>query len=336
MRINDLAKRVNVTPRAIRLYEQKGLLKPQRSTGNGYRTYTEHDAWRLQMIASLREIGLGLNQIRKLLDKYDQGDTAEVHHDLEMQRMSMVSKWVELKYAIAMTDELIARLEAKQGLHLEDLFQLAEDFKHQKGHSAWQDKWGFDRIAGDYDQSAPLFAAGPFISAQEYEAVLEFMRQWVAPQRDEAGLDIGTGTGNLAGKLLATGASMHAIDQSKEMLARCRDKFPQLPTKLGNALSLPFLDKQFHFVVTAFAFHHLDEAQQMLALEEMNRVLKPNGRICISGLMFDHNHNPFQARSDKHPSDRSKLLEWFHNHEFITVQHQMNPWVHVIYAVRKN
>jgi predicted site-specific integrase-resolvase len=60
MRINELADRLGITPRAIRLYEQKGLLRPERTPDNGYRSYSEEDSWRLQTIASLREIGLSI------------------------------------------------------------------------------------------------------------------------------------------------------------------------------------------------------------------------------------------------------------------------------------
>jgi putative AdoMet-dependent methyltransferase len=317
------------------------LLKPKRSLENGYRRYSEQDGWRLQTIASLREIGLGLHQIHTVLEKFDQGDSAEVHHYLEIQRMAMVAKWVELKHAISHIDELISRSEAKHGLQLDDLFQLTEQLKHLKQHSTWHDKWDFDRLAHDYDQSAAILAVGAHLTTQEYELTLEFMTQWLAPQLGELGLDVGTGTGNLAGKLLSKGSTMYAIDQSNEMLIRCRAKLPNISTKLGNVLSIPYVDKQFHFVASAFAFHHLEEQQQMLALEEMNRVLKPNGRICISGLMYDYtltpNHPfPFIQQSDKHPIDRSKLIAWFHNHEFITIHHQINEWIHVVYAVRKN
>ncbi|XEC97581.1 methyltransferase domain-containing protein [Paenibacillus tarimensis] len=341
IKINDIAKRLNITPRAIRLYEDKGLLIPGRDAENGYRHYTEQDAWRLQTIASLRDIGLSLDQIGQLLEKLDQGNAADIHHYLEIQRSATASKWVELKHVIVTVDELISRLEAKQRLDLDDLFRLAASLNQIRRSSSWQDKWNFDLLADGYDQSAALYAAGPLISMQEYENTLEFIVQWVAPLDGEQGLDIGTGTGNLAGKLMEKGAAMYAIDQSKEMLSRCRRKLPGLKAKLGNALSVPFFDKQFHFVVSAFTFHHLDEAQQMLALEEMNRVLAPNGRICIAGLMFDHNqthHKRVQpaALSGKHPSDRSKLLEWFRGRQFITVQHQLNEWVHVVYAVRKN
>ncbi|WP_051620655.1 MerR family transcriptional regulator [Paenibacillus sp. UNC451MF] len=61
MKINELAKRLDVTPRAIRFYEEKGLLQPEYEE-NGYRRYTEDDAWRLQTIAAFREIGFGIEE----------------------------------------------------------------------------------------------------------------------------------------------------------------------------------------------------------------------------------------------------------------------------------
>ncbi|MEX1029691.1 MAG: MerR family transcriptional regulator [Paenibacillaceae bacterium] len=337
MRINELAERLGMTPRAIRLYEQKGLLQPERIPDNGYRNYSEEDSWRLQTIASLREIGLSILQIQVMLEKFDQGDSAEVHHYLEIQRMVMVAKWVEMKHAISHIDELISRSETKLGLQLDDLFQLAEQLRQLRQHSTWQDKWGFDRLANDYDQTAAQVAVGGYLTTQEYELTLALMTQWITPLRGEVGLDVGTGTGNLAGRLLSKGSTMYAIDQSNEMLTRCRAKLPYLSTKLGNALSIPYVDKQFHFLATAFAFHHLDEQQLLLALEEMNRVLKPNGRLCISGLMYDHSlssNHPLIEQSDKYPTDQSKLISWLHEHDFITVQHQINEWIHVVYATK--
>lgn len=342
MKINELAKQLNITARAIRLYEKTGLLKPDRDQSNGYRIYSEHDAWQLQTIASLRELGMGLSQIKVLLENLDQGDSAKIHHYLELQRMAMVSKWVEWKYAITILDELINRFEEKQELVIEDLFSLAQSLRHiQDSHSSWQDKWDFDHLAKGYDEDSAGIAAGPFCNELEYRAALDFIEQWIGAQQGEWGLDIGTGTGNLAGLFLPKGVTMHAIDQSNEMLIRCRSKFPTLSAKLGNALSVPYMDNQFDFVVSAFAFHHLNEGQQTIALDEMNRILKPRGRICIAGPMSESALTPLDKTSlssltDKTITIRSDLLEWFRNHSFITVQHQINKWIHVVYAVRKN
>ncbi|MFB9329830.1 methyltransferase domain-containing protein [Paenibacillus aurantiacus] len=302
MNINELAKRLDLTPRAIRLYEAKGLLMPARNPDNDYRVYTERDAWRLQTIAALREIGLSLAHIQKLLLGRDDGDTARIHHELELQRMAMVSKWVEAKSAIAVIDELIRRLERQQDLQLSDLSQLSEQLRQiHKSRDSWKDAWDFDRIAGEYDDDAAYYAAGPLVPVLVYEQALDLIVQWIAPQTGEVGLDIGTGTGNLAARLHGKDAVMHAIDQSAQMLARCRAKHPFIQAKLGNALALPYVQEQFDFIVSAFAFHHLNETQQTLALEEMDRVLKPGGRICLAALMEDHGERPARQPRAEHP-----------------------------------
>lgn len=341
MKINELALKLHMTPRAIRLYESKGLLQPIRGEDNGYRYYTDHDAWRLQTIGSLREIGLSLEQIKALVKKLDEGDAASVHYYLELQRMALYEKWTRWKHVIGTIDELIERFESKQTLALEDLFQLSGDLQQiHESVSTWKDTWEFDRIAARFDGSPALLSSGPSLSQREYETVLDFIVQWVAPKQGEEGLDIGTGTGNLACKLQQGGARMSAIDQSKEMLARCREKFPDIAAKLGNALALPFLDRQFSFVVSAFALHHLDAKQQELALEEIDRVLMPNGRICIAGLMYEDDGlgeaGDKGCSDDKYPTNRTKLLGWFHSRGYITVQHAVNEWIHVVYAVRKH
>ncbi|MBB3109513.1 putative AdoMet-dependent methyltransferase [Paenibacillus phyllosphaerae] len=344
MKINELAQRLRLTPRAIRLYEAKGLLSPSRNTDNGYRSYTESDAWRLQTISSLREMGISIPDIKSLLTNYEQGDAAKIHHELELQRMALASQWVAAKANIAAVDELIHRLEQKQELQLDDLFQLSERLRrNQASRTSWTDAWGFDRIAGDYDADAARYAAGPQISAPEYELALDFIAQWIDPHPGETGLDIGTGTGNLAAQLLARGARIHAIDQSAQMLARCRAKHPEVLTKLGNALSLPFFNAQFDFVASAFAFHHLDEQQQTLALEEMDRVLKQGGRICLAGPMTSGDKPEYKQAGNqpldaprKFPANRQRLLDWFRANGYITVQQQLNEWIHVVYAVRKH
>ena len=69
--------------------------------------------------------------------------------------------------------------------------------------------------------------------------------------------------------------------------------------KLGNFLALPFADQSFDFVVSSFAFHHLGQDQQQLALEEIQRVLKASdtSRICLTDLMFtDSDHRDAYKR----------------------------------------
>lgn len=64
----DLARATGCTPRAIRFYEQQGLLFPAVVSDGGHRRYTREHLETLRLIAGLRELGLSLAEIRGALD----------------------------------------------------------------------------------------------------------------------------------------------------------------------------------------------------------------------------------------------------------------------------
>jgi DNA-binding transcriptional MerR regulator len=64
----DLARATGNTVRAIRFYEEEGLLRPAIVSDGGHRRYTEDDLERLRLISDLRELGLSLCEIRSILD----------------------------------------------------------------------------------------------------------------------------------------------------------------------------------------------------------------------------------------------------------------------------
>jgi DNA-binding transcriptional MerR regulator len=68
----DIARRFGITIKALRLYEDLGLLAPHR-TQNGWRTYNHADCERLHRIVSLRQLGLPLAAIGELLRTDAQG-----------------------------------------------------------------------------------------------------------------------------------------------------------------------------------------------------------------------------------------------------------------------
>jgi DNA-binding transcriptional MerR regulator len=73
--ITELAKEFDVTPRAIRFYEDVGLLQPARSGRN--RVYTHRDRTRLKLTLRGKRLGLSLSEIKELVEMYESpADTA--------------------------------------------------------------------------------------------------------------------------------------------------------------------------------------------------------------------------------------------------------------------
>ncbi len=66
--ISELAREFSVTPRALRFYEDKGLLSPTRDGLN--RVYSSSDRARLKLILQGKSVGFSLSDIREMLDLY--------------------------------------------------------------------------------------------------------------------------------------------------------------------------------------------------------------------------------------------------------------------------
>ena len=105
--ITELCKEFGITLRALRFYEDKGLLAPRRI--NGARVYTRRDRARLALILRAKSIGSSLADIKRYLDLYG------THGEGRVQKLS---------YVIERTDKEIAELEKKRGQIDEILAEL--------------------------------------------------------------------------------------------------------------------------------------------------------------------------------------------------------------------
>jgi len=68
MTIGQAARRTGLSPKAIRIYEAKGLLEAADRTPSGYRTYTEDDLAVLRFIRQAKSLDLRLDEIRDVIE----------------------------------------------------------------------------------------------------------------------------------------------------------------------------------------------------------------------------------------------------------------------------
>jgi ubiquinone/menaquinone biosynthesis C-methylase UbiE len=125
----------------------------------------------------------------------------------------------------------------------------------------------FDRAAELYDRVRPGFA----------ESALE----WVLPVGARRVLDLGAGTGKLTEALVARGLDVVAIDPAPNMLARLRDKLPDVDARVATSEATGLPDGDVDAVVVGSAFHWFARPG---AEREMARVLRPGG---VVGLLWN-------------------------------------------------
>lgn len=126
--ITELAREFDITPRAIRFYEDQGILSPAREGAGGRnRVYTPRDRTRLKLTLRGKRIGLSLSEIKSLVDMYESPkDTAAQMHrflgvlaqhretleqqreDIEMSLSEIASHEEECRRLLAATGEAAA------------------------------------------------------------------------------------------------------------------------------------------------------------------------------------------------------------------------------------
>ena len=114
--IGELCDEFSVTPRAIRFYEDQGLIAPERQGQN--RVYSRRDRARLAWILRGKRVGLSLNDIKELLDLYDVGDGRKTQRLMTVERCQaqadkLAAQRIDIDATITELNQFIALVKAQ-------------------------------------------------------------------------------------------------------------------------------------------------------------------------------------------------------------------------------
>lgn len=191
--VKQLSKLAGVTPRTLHHYDEIGLLKPSRVGQNGYRYYGEESTLRLQQILFYRELGLPLDDIKKIIGRRD----FDVMSALRSHREALQKQVVRLNRLIHTVDITINHLkgqtimsdkaffegfsEEEQERHAAEAEELygAENVRASmnkwKAYSAEEKKRIMEEGSKNYTDMIAVMPKGP--GSTEAQAIVERWRQ---------------------------------------------------------------------------------------------------------------------------------------------------------------
>jgi DNA-binding transcriptional MerR regulator len=180
----ETAKALGVTVRALRVYEQRGLVRPLRSQA-GWRAYGPEALTRLHQVLTLKCLGLSLAKIAVLIS----GRLSRLDAVLELQEQMLARRWEEAGRGLELVRSARARIARGEALSLDDLTTLTRETTMKDQAPDWAKKMQpmIDKHMSAEDKAAMAAKAGAF----DQESVSAEWDELIAKAKSLIGSDPG-------------------------------------------------------------------------------------------------------------------------------------------------
>ncbi|HBV96015.1 MAG: MerR family transcriptional regulator [Peptococcaceae bacterium BICA1-7] len=144
--VQKLGRLAGISARTLRYYDEIDLLKPARVSSSGYRIYGQAEVDRLQQILFYRELGIGLESIKKIVT----GPSFDGAKALREHREQLLDKRKQLDLLITNVEKTIALTEGRMTMTDKEKFEgfkqkMIEDNEKKYGKEI-REKYGDDTI----------------------------------------------------------------------------------------------------------------------------------------------------------------------------------------------
>ena len=275
MTSGEIAKAAGVSQKAVRLYDEKGLLKPADYSEGNYRLYDEASLQILEKIVALKQIGFSLEEIR---DNLVAGDAVDIEEALRIQLKNMEDKRYQIQKVIDAINRTLDRKDDKK-LDWDDVALMVQNISLDQ--KADERHWNaLKHTATEEDWYEKIFKS---LNIKENEKVLDlgcgFAKLWrnnwsVIPKGTKVfGVDVhGSWADNFAG-----------------FIAENKDSLPE-----GVEISLDFndleaekswdkinADQKYSLIVAHYIDYQLKNPEALV--ERASKVLDENGIFSFNG-----------------------------------------------------
>lgn len=276
----EFGKLVGMTKRALRHYNEMGILLPACENEYGHKFYTDESFFEAQRILSLRFVGFSLEEIRNI-----QQNHGGVQESLKLQREALLERKRQIEVVLGTITDMECTVHPSEEVDWEKIFNAIKLAKYQSVKEKMMQY--YDERAAEYDE---IFEGkGPATYRSEYYARdIEEIRKFMGDFGRGNIIDIACGSGYWIQYYYERCRTFTFIDQSEKMLKQCRKKIDfygiagrALVIK-GDILEHEFAEEcAYDSAVIGFLLGHFTPEQETILFDKLKYILKPGSEILV-------------------------------------------------------
>lgn len=293
----EFGKMVGMTKRALRHYNEVGVLLPAFENEYGHKFYTEDNFFEAQRILSLRFVGFSLEEIKKM-----QKNHKGIQDSLKLQCEALFEKKRQIEVILKTINDMQSTITRSGDIVWENVFNTVKLSKYQMVKDTMMQY--YDERAQEYDD---IFTGkGPAdFSPEHYSRDIEEIRKFMKSFGKGNIIDIACGSGYWIKNYYKKCDTFTFIDQSRQMLEQCRvkaDKFDIVNRSVfinDDILEYEFeAGNLFDCSVMGFLLGHFTHEQEEILFDKLKRYLKPGSEILIIDSTWTRQRAKTQNKED--------------------------------------
>ncbi|MFV0434185.1 MAG: MerR family transcriptional regulator [Leucobacter sp.] len=153
--IGEVASLVGVSVRTLHHWDSVGLVRAQKRTGGGYRTYSTADVERIHRVLVYQELGFSLTKIASLLDDPAVDETAH----LRQQRSLLEERIGRLRQMVCAVDQVLASRAVGKTLTAQQQAEIFGQGWREDWAEEAHERWGDSKEWAQYERNAVALSA---------------------------------------------------------------------------------------------------------------------------------------------------------------------------------
>lgn len=277
----EFCRIVGMTKRALRHYNELGILMPEYVNESGYKFYSDGSFYEAQRILALRFIGFSLEEIKDI-----QKSHSGIKESLKLQHAVMQEKINQIQTIITAISDMENTVEQSGEIVWESIFNAVKFAKYELVKEKMMEY--YDERAKEYDEIFEGRGSATDFEAQYYITDIEGIEKFIENFGKGNTIDIACGSGYWLKYYFNKCNNFTFIDQSEQMLKLCKlkaNKYRIMDKSTfikSDILDYIFdINEKYDSAVIGFLLSHFTKAQEEVFFEKLKGVLKPGSEILI-------------------------------------------------------